>query len=940
MRRLCLFATLPLLLLAACGGNNNSSTGTGGTGGSTTGTAGSGGSTLDPDEFLQAPKSCSYTCPDPMGCPEKAGTPYACPAMGKWDALPHLDTCAKYDGTTPAVTPGKCTATAPAAAALRRPGQDAQDPKTYFLPDGRSTRPAGATWAFDEQDITGGTTSAIVAVPGTPYVLALDTGPDDHAVRAIDTTKIDGGASPVTGVVKFSPPKWLNSGIAFVPPGRVYAATAFGVVQALAFDPKTGALSQDDANSLTLPTDPQHTWYASGVAASPDGKRLVVSAVNETDVVVFDIDPASPTYKQQIGSVDTGQRDTFGAYFDPADAAGTRAYVTVWGGRKVLEIALDDPKQPKVSRTFATDQNPQGVAFLDAQWMAVANDLGETISLVDRVSGEVKSVTVEFAPALHGLDVSGLAFDAKASRLYALLSSLNAIAAYDVDLKAKPPALTPAGRLPTGWWPSGAVVEPDGSLDVINLRGRPIGTFDQADHFGGPDSPSGHHLLRGSIQRIPAPSAADLTAGTKDVDTALTVGDSPGYPQVQCPAGADDFPVPATNTMGPSKAIQRIVFIVRENKTFDSVLGDLKGVEGNPAFTLKETSADMDKVWPNFRTLARTFTVSDNFYNVAVQSTQGHQWTTYGRTTDFCERTWSADARPVPLCGVGEVGRPDQGSLFDWLQDNKVQYDILGEIVGTPKQMPADYSPIDGKYPGGPFQNITYPDVEKACHFAGRTRVACDLHPFTYMTLPNDHTVGLDPKNPTPETMCAVNDEATGMVIDALSHSPDWPGTLVVITEDDPQQGGDHVDYHRTPLVFISPWVKRGYVTQTHLDVASLYKLFAHLMGLPYPSVQVARAGLPLDAFTSTPDYTPYDYQTHKWQLACGGAASHAERRLTASWDFSVADAQDGLGDQVARWMRGKQLETLPPALEAQVKAREERKAMGLPPEVEADDDD
>jgi hypothetical protein len=399
-----------------------------------------------------------------------------------------------------------------------------------------------------------------------------------------------------------------------------------------------------------------------------------------------------------------------------------------------------------------------------------------------------------------------------------------------------------------------------------------------------------------------------------------------------------DFPVPPTNTMGPSKAIDRIIFIVRENKTFDAVFGDLAGVEGDPKYTLKATSADMDEVWVNFRDLARGFTNADNFYNVAVQSTQGHQWVTYGRTTDFCERTWGLEARPVPLCGVGQAGKPDAGSLFDWVQKAGLRYDVLGEIVGGPATLPAEYNPIDIKYPGGPFQNIGYPDVEKACYTAGRMRVACDLGQLTFMTLPNDHTFGLDPASPTPETMCAVNDEATGMVIDAISHSPFWKSSLVVITEDDPQQGGDHIDYHRTPLVLISPWVKRGYVTRTHIDVASLYKLFAHVLGLPYPSVQVAKAGL--DAFTSTPDYKPYDYTPRKWPLGCGGMASKVEQRITRSWDFSYVDAQEGLGEQVARWMRGRQLESMPPELEALVKIREERMAAGLPPPPEDDDDD
>jgi hypothetical protein len=206
------------------------------------------------------------------------------------------------------------------------------------------------------------------------------------------------------------------------------------------------------------------------------------------------------------------------------------------------------------------------------------------------------------------------------------------------------------------------------------------------------------------------------------------------------------------------------------------------------------------------------------------------------------------------------------------------------------------------------------------------------------MTLPNDHTIGVSPTNPTPDTMCAVNDEATGLFVDALSHSPWWASSLVVITEDDPQAGGDHIDYHRTPLVLVSPWVKRGYVSQTHIDVPSLHKIFAHVFGLPYNNLEVKNAGLPFDAFTATPDYTPYTYKPHAIPLACGTKGTHAEQRLTESWDFSRPDEQPGLGDQVWRWMRDKQLTELPPRLEQEVQERNARRAKGLP--AARDDDD
>jgi hypothetical protein len=186
--------------------------------------------------------------------------------------------------------------------------------------------------------------------------------------------------------------------------------------------------------------------------------------------------------------------------------------------------------------------------------------------------------------------------------------------------------------------------------------------------------------------------------------------------------------------------------------------------------------------------------------------------------------------------------------------------------------------------------------------------------------------------------MCAVNDEATGMFVDALSHSPLWASSLIVITEDDPQQGGDHVDYHRTPLVLVSPWVKRGYVSSALIDVASVHKLFAHILGLPYSNLVAKSAGLPLDMFTSTPDFTPYTYQPRVWPLECGALASKAERAITESWDFSEIDAQPGLGDQVVRWMRRKQLTELTPELEGEIAARKDRRARGLPPVHEDDD--
>ena len=157
---------------------------------------------------------------------------------------------------------------------------------------------------------------------------------------------------------------------------------------------------------------------------------------------------------------------------------------------------------------------------------------------------------------------------------------------------------------------------------------------------------------------------------------------------------------------------------------------------------------------------------------------------------------------------------------------------------------------------GGPSQ---IPDTLSGCYLAARARATCDLPQFNYAWMGNDHTYGLAAGYPNPGIMMAVNDEGTGMLLDGISHSPLWATSLVIVIEDDPAIGQDHVDMHRTIALFASPWVKRGYVSHAHYDVASLHKLMANIYGKPYRNAVIANAPLPLDMFTSTPDYTPYE---------------------------------------------------------------------------------
>ena len=942
-----------LALLAGCGGEDivpPTPAGAGGAGGQgagggaagSAGTAGAAGAptmqmTVSDDDastFVKPPDSCAYHCPDVSTCAENK-TPYVCQNLGDWLALPHAASCKPWDGTLPSKSvKGTCTVTEASGEAARYAG--VTEAGERVLPDGRRLKPLGQTWIFDEPDLHGGMTTVIAAVPGTKWAIAIDTGPGDHAVRALDTTALGAPGGPVASHVKYADPASIGMSVAFVAPDLVLVGTNQGIVQGLTFDAKTGKLTPDAARSPKLPPGSDGSgkpapFWVGGLAVSPDGKRLVVTGVSDGRFLTYDIDPASPTAWKQRGELSLGATDTFAVAFDPNDPSGKHAYVSLWASSAVAEIDVSDLTAPALVRNLPTDKDPEGLAFLDARWMLSANALGDTLTLIDRVAGTTTPVPLPFEK-LHGTEPSMLAYDAKNARLYATLAGVNAVGAWSVDTSKDTPVFNYLGRIPTQWWPGGVAVRDDGALVIASLRGKGEGpSTTQFDLSTGEMT----DVMRGGVQVVPSPSLAELGAGDAYVTAAISVASQPGQPTVSCPTATYDFPIPQKTSDGPSKVITKVVLIVRENKNFDGIFGDVPGVNGDATKTYKATSAEQDQIWNNLRTVARTFAMSDNYYTDAVQSAQGHMWTTYGRTSDFEERTWAVsgggtrDARTLPLGGVSSNGRPVEGSIFEWLGTHQVDVSILGEAVGSPSAGVFDHLIADPSYPGGPFQNIDYNDLRKACYAAGRLRVECNLPAFTYMTLPNDHTHGLSPKQPTPETYCAVNDEATGMILDAITHSPEWPNTLVLITEDDPQDGGEHVDHHRTPLVAVSPWVRRGFVSKTHIDVASVHKLVAHVFGVPYPSVSVANAALPLDLFTSTPDYTPYSMTTRTWPLACGVKTTIAEQRLTASWDFHEVDEQPGLSAQITRWMRGKQLDTLPPRLLEQVEAREKAQANG-----------
>jgi YVTN family beta-propeller protein len=422
------------------------------------------------------------------------------------------------------------------------------------------------------------------------------------------------------------------------------------------------------------------------------------------------------------------------------------------------------------------------------------------------------------------------------------------------------------GRIPTAQYPTAVAALPGGRVLVACAKG--LGADAPADPAAVKSDVERwqpEQLLHGTLEVIQIPPGADLAEESKAVLANL---ERPrGYEATPtCPAGEPArFPLPVpTGDGNPSEPgpIQHVVLLVRENKTYDAILGDLDGANGDPRYTLFG-----EDVTPNAHALARAFTNLDNFYSHAEASIQGHQWTTGCIANDYTEKawlaTWGRGYRPLTPFSPGPLERlaaPGSDSIFVHLDKAGVAYHIYGELAGTAYAATS----LDPFFPGIGY-NLDIPDGEKVDYVLERMGGdGFELEPFTYLLLPGDHTFGTRPGKPTPQSMVAENDEAVGRFVEALSRSRFWASSLVILVEDDPRDSGDHVERHRTVGLLISPWVKRGYVSHVNYDLPAAYRTVERILGLSPMNAFDANAPAIYDAFTTTPDFTPYTYVPRK----------------------------------------------------------------------------
>ncbi len=726
------------------------------------------------------------------------------------------------------------------------------DDRTALLPNGRRVRPAGTI------------------VPLSDMAMGLALHPDGvHAyVVHAEARRVWDGIWVVnlqTGAVEFTyPDVQAYHGIALNTAGdRLYVA---GLGRALVY---RFAVAADASLS---PLDPVTIGTSViDVTVSADGRT--VYALSNANSRIYEIDA-------ETGAVQTRMQAGTNPFAFALDEGRGRLFVT---NLNSATLGAFDLATGEALAFVPVGKNPEGLAVDRARGRVyVANSDSDSVSVVDADTLAVVATwdLTNNDGRLTGGALNAVWLDPGGGRLFAALARRNEVDIIDTA------AGTRIGAIPTGHYPVDGGVTADGAT-LITLVAKGWGS-----HPGDLDATPGQL----NILTLPT-TQAEFDALTAEVD------DNNLRVQRWFPEDCTGQNLPPALAGGPDRPVRHVVLIVKENKTYDALLGDDPTLgDGDPNLCLFP-----EAVTPNHHRLARQFSNFDNFYSDPERSIQGHLWTTMADCNDYVERIHQIQ---FALYGFEPATIAQGGTIFDNCLANGVSFRNYGEFPGFGHHLMDDFEPfIDHKYP---LWTMSVPDVEKAREFIRELEQGI-FPEFVYITLPNDHTYGGRAGAPVPRHMVGDNDAGLGLIVEAISRSPFWPETAIFVIEDDPQGPPDHLHSHRSICFAIGPHVRRGYVSSVHYSIPSIYATIERILELPPLNRNTLEAPPMVDVFLSAdeePDFTPYEAVPNPVPYEENPDGTKAAE-LSARLDFSFPDRAEGVG--LILWQMIKGDEPIPP---------------------------
>jgi YVTN family beta-propeller protein len=605
------------------------------------------------------------------------------------------------------------------------------------------------------------------------------------------------------------------------------------------------------------------------------------------------------------------------------DSSGTQVVVDPkTGATSTGTVSVVDLTTNKVIKTIPVGVQPERMTQ-SGQYVFVTNTNSDTVSVIDTKTNDVVQ-TIDIKPYPNSPKGSAPnAVQLVDNKLMVSLGRDNAIAVYDWQGPDKTPELQ--GLLPTGWFPV------DMAIDSANKR------FIVANADGiGSQGPSrdlsiqsitvhGHssYAQEGSLSMIPFPSTEDLVKGTRQV---YDDNNWYGLKDLNAKPRNNKKPVAMPERVGEPSTIKHVFYIIKENRTYDQVLGDLGKGNGEPALTQFP-----QKVTPNLHKLANTYPLLDNTYTSGIQSASGHQWVMQGTNTDYEDKeTDTGNVKSYPGGAGDAMAYAPTGHLWDQATKHNVSVENFGEDT-TSYTGPAnygkwtdwykDYLILSGQIKGdlhvpignyeatsdipslGPITYKPYPTFDTNIPDQYRYEIFKqqfekhvknnDLPQLNTMWVMTDHTAGNSTDNPTPQAMVADNDLAVGKIVDLISHSPYWKDSVIFVTEDDAQNGLDHVDGHREPAYVISPWVKKGITDSHYWTVINMVRSIEQILGLPAMNQNDAAAEPMSEIFTNKPDFTPYNFVPNQIPLDTLNGQPNSNTAALANTAKVTPEAED-----------------------------------------------
>jgi YVTN family beta-propeller protein len=754
------------------------------------------------------------------------------------------------------------------------------------LPTGAHLDPVTNAWAVGSMPL------AMALAPGGGQVVALLNGWREQGIQVLDRR---------TGQIvqtELQPATFL--GLVFSPDGRSLYTSGGNQDVVYRYDWAAGHATLADSFQLAIKQPNRSgTSYPAGIGVSRDGTHLYVAENLFDSLAVIDV--ASKRVVQRFAT----ERYPYGVVVAPDG----RVFVSAWGGNTVSIFAPNADGTLKDDGRLRVARHPSALTLsADGSRLFVASGSTDRVAVVDTRARRVIAELNDAPPAgpREGSTPNALALDAPGTRLFVAEADNNAIGIFDLSANTSGVASASgrdslAGRIPVEWYPTAVIASGD-TLLVANGKGR--GTSPNRDY---PHPGTGVHTTRprtytlgqltGSVIAAPLArvSASELATLTKRVERAN------GWRDIK-----RDAPYPP---------FEHVVYIIKENRTYDQVFGDMSQGDGDTSLVFFPKANS-----PNHHALAERFGLFDRFFVNAEVSPDGHNWSMAGYATDYLEKTvpsnYSSRGRTYDYEGTNrgrvpseegaeDAAEPANGYLWDLVQRKGLTLRNYGEFViperANPNAgMPAGYR---GNKPflaantnrDFPSFDMDIPDQRRADIWLKEFQDYVQrgtMPSLMIVRLPNDHTAGARAGSPTPQAYMADNDLALGRIVEAISKSPFWKNTLIAVLEDDAQNGPDHVDSHRSVLLMISAYSRAG----THhrfTNTTDVLATIEEVLKLDALS-QFDHYGRPLrEIWTKEPDLKPYTPLVPSVSLDAKNPASGRDARESAKLDFDFEDVAD-----------------------------------------------